>query len=431
MIPTYNGQEIEALRREVERLQRQNLSVNEHFSALEVIQRIAHSLVSDVDLDELLKEILRSAVSMVKASAGALLLLDKTTGELVFEVIEGGAGSSLKKTRMPADKGIAGWVVTHGKPLIVHDVTQDERFYPRISLEFDFPAHSILCVPLIVRGNVIGALEVLNKADNAQFMAEDRDLLTILAAQSAVAIENARLYQNLREEHERLVSVEAEVRHRLARDIHDGPAQMLASAIMNAYFVREALARGNIEIALREIDEVLSLAEKALRQIRTLLFNLRPVTLEMKGLVPALEIYANMLQQNGRFSVALQIESEIARLNREAESAIFAVIQEAISNVRKHAEATQAIIRLAVTDDGYLEVSVKDDGVGFDPATVSQACAERGSLGVLTMQERAQSLQGSLSIRSRPGAGTEVQLRLPLTPNLAAATESTSLSRSS
>ncbi|MGC8880311.1 MAG: histidine kinase, partial [Anaerolineae bacterium] len=309
----------------------------------------------------------------------------------------------------------------HGKPLIVHDVTQDARFYPRISLEFNFPARSILCVPLIVRGSVIGALEVLNKTGDAQFTVEDRDMLTILAAQSAVAIENARLYQNLREEHNRLVAVEAEVRHRLARDIHDGPAQMLASVIMNAHFVREALARGSVEMALREMDEVLSLAEKALRQIRTLLFNLRPVTLEMKGLVPALEIYVNMLQQNERFSVALQIENEIARLNHEAESAIFAVIQEAISNVRKHAEASQAIIRLAVTEEGYLEVSVKDNGVGFDPGAISQACAERGSLGVLTMQERALSLQGSLSIRSRPGEGTEVQLRLPLAPNLAGA----------
>ncbi len=419
MIAAQNGQDLDALQREVERLQQQNRIFSEHLSVLQVIQHIAHSLVSEGSLDELLKAVLCSAVQVVHASAGALLLLDKATNELVFEVIEGGAGPPLKKTRMPADKGIAGWVATHGKPLIVYDVTQDERFYPRISLEFNFPARSILCVPLVVRGGVIGVLEVLNKSGSAQFTAEDCDLLTILAAQSAVAIENARLYQSLREEHDRLVAVEAEVRHRLARDIHDGPAQMLASVIMNVHFVREALARGSVEMALREMDEVLSLAEKALRQIRTLLFNLRPVTLEMKGLVPALEIYVNMLQQNERFSVILQIENEIAKLNQEAESAIFAVIQEAISNVRKHAEASQAIIRLAAVEGGYLEVSVKDDGVGFDPDTISRSYAERGSLGMLTMQERALSLQGSLSISSRPGEGTEVRLRLPLAPNLA------------
>lgn len=414
-----NDQGLDALRREMERLQQRARDIDEHFSALQVIQRIAHSLVSESSLNDLLEMILYSAVQVVQASAGALLLLDRSTGELVFEVIEGGAGSSLKKARMPADKGIVGWVVTHGKPLIVHDVTRDERFYPRISLEFNFPARSILCVPLIVRGTVIGALEVLNKTGDARFTAEDRDLLTILAAQSAVAIENALLYRNLYEEHNRLVAVEAEVRHRLARDIHDGLAQMLASVIMNAHFVREALARGNTEIARQEMDEVLSLAEKALRQTRTLLFNLRPVTLEMKGLVPALEIYADMLQQNERFSVTLQIEDEIARLSREAELAIFAIVQEAISNVRKHAEASQVVIRLAIPEEGYLEVSVKDNGVGFDPSTVSRVSAERGSLGVLTMQERALSLQGSLSIRSSPGQGTEVLLRLPLAPNLA------------
>ncbi|MGC8879117.1 MAG: hypothetical protein ACP5R2_07830, partial [Anaerolineae bacterium] len=107
MMPAQSGQEVDALRREVERLQQRNRSVGERLSALRVIQRIAHSLVSEGSLDELLEKILGCAVQVAHASAGALLLLDRATGELVFEVIEGGAGAPLKKARMPADKGIA------------------------------------------------------------------------------------------------------------------------------------------------------------------------------------------------------------------------------------------------------------------------------------------------------------------------------------
>lgn len=415
--------EIKRLKRQVERLTHENAAAGMRISLLEVMQEVARSLVSEQSLEQLLRRILKSAVRVASASAGALLLLNRATNELVFAVIEGGAGQSLEKTRMPADKGIAGWVVTHGEPLIVHDVRQDERYYPRIAQATDFPTHSILCVPMIVRGNVIGVLQVLNRTSGTRFTPADQELLTAFSAQSAVVIENARLYQSLRDERDRIVAIEEEVRHRLARDIHDGPAQMLAAMIMATSFVREALARDRTDVALHELDEMVPVVEKALRQLRTLLFDLRPVTLETKGLIPALESYARMLEQNERFTVSVEVQDEVPRLTHSAESVIFQVVQEAISNVRKHAEASHVNVQVAVAKSGQLAVAVRDDGAGFETDHIDRICEEKGSLGMLNMRERARTVNGALSIVSQPGQGTTVTLRVPIKPNIARATD--------
>ena len=342
---------MESLEHEVERLRGENSAASRRISVLEVMQDVARSLVSEWSLEPLLKKILKGAVRVVNASAGALLLRDRTTCELVFEVIEGGAGTSLEKTRMPGELGIAGWVATHGMPLIVHDVDHDERYYPRIARDHDLTTHSILCVPMIARLEVIGVLQVLNKHSGDLFNTADQEVLTAFAAQSAIAVENARLYQELREERDRIVAVEDEVRHRLARDIHDGPAQMLASMIMRADFVREALAGDSLELALQEMDELMPVAQKALRQLRTLLFDLRPVALETQGLIPALRSYARMLEQNERFAVELKIAADVGRLSHSAESVVFSVVQEAMSNIRKHAQADHVTISVSVAGE--------------------------------------------------------------------------------
>jgi signal transduction histidine kinase len=417
------SREVEALKREVERLLQENSAARLRISVLEVMQEIACSLVSELELDHLLKHILKSAVRVMDASAGALLLLDRTANELVFEVIEGGAGAVLEKVRMPADKGIAGWVASHGEPLIVDDVSRDPRYYPRIAQDTNYATRSILCVPMIAKRDVIGVLQVLNKVSSSSFSVADQELLTAFAAQSAVAIENARLYQSLREERDRFLAVEEEIRHRLARDIHDGPAQMLASVVMGADYIRQALAHDSLDLALKELDEFVPVTQKALRQLRTLLFDLRPVILETKGLIPALESYARLLRQDERLTVVLDIKGEPGRLAHRAESAIFSVIQEAVSNARKHAQAHHINITLAVEDSEQLLVSVADDGVGFNAARIECNYDERGSLGILNMKERARFVEGVLTITSRPGQGTLVSLRLPLAPNLASKSE--------
>jgi signal transduction histidine kinase len=409
--------ELKALKEELAQQHRESAAALEQLSILQVLQNLTRTLSSELNLEPLLQMILASAVQVMGASAGSLLLLDQRTDELVFEVIEGGGGVALEGARMPADKGIAGWVATNREPLIVDDVNRDDRHYRDIAQDYDFSTTSILCVPLIAKGQVIGVLQVLNKEPGKYFTPEDQEILTTFAAQSAVAIENARLYQSLREEHDRLIAVEEDVRRGLARELHDGPAQMLAAIIMSANFVQQAIAHESIEHAVAELDEMLPVAEKALRQVRTLLFNLRPVILETQGLVPALESYARRLRDAEGMNVVLNAEGEFGRLSHNAEVAVFTIVQEAITNAKKHARASRIDIDVA-PEDGELVVVIRDDGVGFNTKDVSDGYDERGSLGMLNMQERAEIVEGSLTVSSQTGQGTTITMRLPLAPNL-------------
>ncbi|MBI1800966.1 MAG: GAF domain-containing protein [Chloroflexi bacterium] len=198
-------------------LEQSRQQAEDQLLALRTLQQIAQSLTSELNLDKLLRKVLRSALDVMEADAGSLLLHDPATDQLVFEVIEGGASEALKGRRMSSADGIAGWVFTHGESLIVDDTSKDNRFYADIDKSFGHKTWSLICVPLIITGKKIGVLEVLNKISGARFTSADRDILSALAAQSAIAIENARLYQDLWEERNRILAVEEEVRKELAR----------------------------------------------------------------------------------------------------------------------------------------------------------------------------------------------------------------------
>lgn len=395
-------------------LRQEYANLSERTMALQVLQQMTLKLTSDLNIDTLINNILNSAIKVVGALAGSLLLLDRRTDELVFAVVIGGGGESLEHQRMPKDKGIAGWVLKTQEPLIVDDVGQDPRLYKDIQSN-NFRTANIICVPLITRGEAIGVLEVLNKISGERFNQDDQELLMTFAAQSATAIENARLVQALREEKERIVALEEDVRKRLARDLHDGPTQLLAAIRMGLEFTRKLLTRQPDQVD-KELAELMPLTDRALKQVRTLLFDLRPAVLETQGLVPALEFYAQQIQDTEGFSVTLEIDEFDQRLVSRAEKEIFSVVQEALGNVKKHAHARQVWINFSKKDD-RLVVTVRDDGQGFDTTKLDPTKGREGSLGMINMRERAQMLGGDLFITSEPGQGTTVTLSVPLDKN--------------
>lgn len=154
------------------------------------------------------------------------------------------------------------------------------------------------------------------------------------------------------------------------------------------------------------------LMERTLREVRTMLFDLRPVILEARGLVAAIEEYARRQREEG-FDVRLSVKGESRRLRQNSERAIFAIVQEAIGNSRKHSGAEGAVIRLSF-EEGWLGVEVHDDGVGFDVKAVEASYATRGSLGLLNMRERAEAIGGQLTLSSKPGQGTSIHLSVPV-----------------
>jgi GAF domain-containing protein len=263
--------------------------LQQRVAALEALQESSHTLTSELVLDQLLGKILQSAVQVMQASAGSLLLHDPATDELVFSVVQGGGGAALKNTRISCRQGIAGSVFTSRQPSIVHDVRADARFLKGIDVKYGFHTVSMIAVPMLHKGEPTGVIEVMNKESGEQFNQDDQELLLAFAAQSAIAIQNARLYQQVVTERDRILAVEEEVRRELARDLHDGPSQLISAIIMEFRFLKEVIRR-QPDKASEELRHLEDLATHALHQVRNMVFDLRPLILETQGLCAALEL---------------------------------------------------------------------------------------------------------------------------------------------
>lgn len=377
---------------------------------LQLLSEIGQSLSANLDLSSLLNDIKLRVPKVVSAERCSIFILDEQSDELVLEL-----PGEEREFRMPTSHGIAGWVASHGVPQVVNDVEQDPRWYKGIGQEVDFITHSLICVPVRVKNRVIGVMQLLNKRNGAEFTEQDMQLLTTLASQVGIAIENARLYRSLKQERDRLLSKEEEVRHAIARDLHDGPAQSLTAISMNIEFIKKLLV-AMPERVDGELDILADLVIKTTHNIRTLLFELRPLGLETQGLLATLEQYVSRWRDPSGQGTRLRLEAPatVPRLSHEAEAATFIIVQEAVNNARKHAHAPQIIIYLYEEED-HLVASVHDRGKGFDLDTTKATYTLRGSLGLINMQERARLIGADFRIRSTPGEGTTVELRIPLT----------------
>ncbi|PDV99347.1 GAF domain-containing sensor histidine kinase [Candidatus Chloroploca asiatica] len=376
---------------------------------LNLLYEIGQSLAVNLDLNSLLNDIKLRAPKVVGAERCSIFMLDEERNELVLDL-----PGEAKQYRMPADKGIVGWVTTHGVGQVVNDVEQDTRWYDAIGREAEFITRSILCVPMRLKDRTIGAMQLLNTIDGRPFTDQDMQLLTTLAAQAAIAVENARLYQSLKQEHERILTKEADVRHAIARDLHDGPTQSIAAIAMNIEFIKK-LFKAMPERLPDELDTLAELVNKTTHDIRTLLFELRPLGLETQGLVKTLEQYVERWRDPSGAETRLRLEapSNMPRLPAEREAAAFIIIQEATTNARKHAHSDIITIYLYMEEDTFV-ASVRDRGRGFNVASVENSYNIRGSLGLLNMKERARLIGADLRIRSELTRGTTVELRIPL-----------------
>jgi signal transduction histidine kinase len=397
-----------------------DLSVSrDKLTQLELFFQIGQRMVSTLDLNRLLVDTVGIAASIVNASAASLMLVDEERQELVFEIALGEKGAVLQHTRIPLDEGIAGWVATHGKPLIVNDVARDPRFSRQIDARTGFLTQSVLCAPLQIKGKTIGVLEVLNKYSGEGFDEEDEALLMTIAGQAAIAIENARLYQSLREERDKIITAQEDVRKELARNLHDGIAAQLTAITWNIDHIERLLERKSEDVPA-ELESVRQLARQASRQVRLLLFELRPVILETRGLLAALQSYVEQLSSDKALQVHLEARPYSGRIRPKVEGTIFSIIQEAVNNARRHGKPQNIWLRLFV-DEHRLHVEVEDDGLGFNRQEVERNYDARGSLGLLNMRERAALLDGTLMIYSLSEGrerGTLVTLDVPLRPDV-------------
>jgi signal transduction histidine kinase len=271
---------------------------------------------------------------------------------------------------------------------------------------------SVLVMPLRAGYDNYGLL-VFGSQDRKAFSDEYVEVLSAVATQATIALQNAVLYQNLREEKERIVEIEEEARKKLARDLHDGPTQSVAAIAMRVNYIRR-LIETKPEDANEELVKVEDLARKTTKDIRHMLFTLRPLVLETQGLGPALTQFAQKVKETHDLDVTVQTqEGADDLLENHAQGVLFYIVEEAVGNARKHAQAKNIYVRL-YRRENYIAVEIQDDGVGFDTEAVTTNYDQRGSLGMVNMRERAALVEGILRLESAKGKGTKISVLVPI-----------------
>jgi signal transduction histidine kinase len=379
---------------------------------MEVFYQVGQALVTTFDVNKLLSDTMQLAVSIIDAGAASIMLIDEEKQELIFEVSHGSRAKMLRQQRIPLEEGIGGWVARHGQPVITNNARTDNRFSHRVDVRTGFLTQSIAAVPLRIKGRIIGVLEVLNKYSEEGFNQEDIRLMNSIAAQAAIAIENARLYQQVRQERDHIIKAQENVRRELARNLHDGPVQLLSAISMSLDHL-ERLNEVKPEAVHNEITALRNLVNQANHDARNLLFEMRPIILETQGLVAAFEEYVNQLRSSEDFKIHFETVEQVD-LSTHVAGTIFSIVQEAINNIKRHAGARSVWLSLEVRKN-QLVVMVRDDGTGFDVEEKSKD--PKRHFGLLNMRERAELIEAELQIESRteaPNRGTTIRLFLPL-----------------
>jgi len=270
--------------------------------------------------------------------------------------------------------------------------------------------HTACLLPLRFGLTAYGTMVFARERDGA-FTDEEVEKLAALASYALVALQNAQLIYDLQQERTKLLSKEEEVRHQLARDLHDGPAQALAAITMNVEFIKRLLDRDPQRV-LPELDKLGQLAKRTTHEVRTMLFELRPLALETQGLDVTLQQYFERFRDNPT-NIILEADKIDAHLDTKVEGTLFNIIQEAVNNALKHAKAQHIWVRLIQTPT-TLETIIEDDGRGFDVEKVRASYDQRGSFGLLNIEERASLMGGVAEVTSTPGKGTMWKVIVPL-----------------
>lgn len=387
-----------------------------------LLYELSRTLTSSLDIDVVLQFTTALAANALGAENSALLLVAAEWREFVVAVAHGAAANSYTLMQLPIDDGIAGWVAQTGLPLIVNAPASDPIFSPLLDHKTGYTTRNALCAPMQARGNILGVLLVSNTEDGRDFAVEDMEWLAALAAQASIAIENARLYSSLRDERDRIIQAEEDLRRRLAGNLHDSAAQLVGSLLMNLEVARR-VAISQPEQVGTELDLLRDLVQQVNVAIRQSLLELRPLMLESRGLAGALRGFVNQQRRLG-FAVTAEIGDLPEIPNRQVETAIYLIAQEALSNARRHARAEYTWLRIW-SDESWLVLEIEDNGRGMASDQENNDTPPAG-MGLVSIRERVEWLGGQLLILSpRPGQrqgqqpGTLVRVRLALTRVLA------------
>ncbi|MGB7587116.1 MAG: GAF domain-containing sensor histidine kinase [Solirubrobacterales bacterium] len=385
----------------VERLERRVLERNAMLAALVAIGREAGA---SLDLGELLDNSLAAILEITSAEAAEVWLADDDG--LLLAHHRGVAPEAFGvRQRLQFGEGLPGLVAEKGSPIIVHDLLSDTRFVRPEVQELGF--ESFCALPLAHRGETYGVLCVAARDREAMRDEAERGLLEGVAERLAAAIENSRLHERV------LDAAVLEERERIARELHDGLAQVLGYINTQTLAVRKLLASDRTEEARVQLEAMEKAAKRVYGDVREGIFSLRTPLGRGDRLTDAVRAHLDNYREMPGVPTTLEVveDGELPPLPPASEIQLMWIIQEALNNVRNHAGAGSATVRFS-TEDNELIVSVEDNGRGFKPE--QRARTGWPHFGLQTMRERAEAIGGRFEIDSEVDHGTSVRVRVPL-----------------
>ncbi len=387
-------------------VRRQQVELEQRNAELRALHEAGLAIAADLDLDKVLAQVVDQARRLIGARYGLLVMRDQA-----------GVPPIVFASGLPADRkcqlseitshGLLDQVLQEGHTLRIDDLFlyPGERRFP----EGHVTLRMLLGVPIRSGESVLGALYLADREDGTPYSPQDQLRLERFATQAALAITNARL-------HRRITSLAiAEERERIAREMHDSLAQVLGYVITKASAARELLGQvGRVSDAEQHLRQLEQAARDAYADVREGILGLRTGLDPSQTLLQALQRYLERWREQSGIAVDLAVEppgDQLTGLSTIAELQLLRIVQEALSNVRKHAGATHVTVQIGKTGES-VRISVSDNGAGFDPEAHDRTGYPR--FGLATMRERAEAVGGTLAIRSRPGLGTTVEVEIPL-----------------
>jgi signal transduction histidine kinase len=400
--------------------------IERNLSEIQSLYNISQLITSTTDLEGTLGGIVKEAVELLDADAGLIGLWDPEK-EVFQDIAECNLPIAFPGREFGASESFTSQIAKTGRVIFLDDYGS----YPHRIEELDeYKFRATLGAPLMVKGESKGAITILSRDQSRQFTFHDGNLLATFASQAGAALEKIRLYQiavdqledltlakeqlaldrqELARAFSNMVHVQETERDRIAADIHDGVVQSMVGALFELRAVLVQFSNAPEELYAK-IERVQNLLEESILELRRVIYNLRPLTLDRAGLAPAVEQLGEEFEKMAGIRPRIEIFGTPYRFSSQAETAAFRIIQESLNNACKHAHASSVDIVLRFYSD-QIGISVIDNGMGF--STEENVPHQGKQVGLIGMKDRALSVGGELNINSAINEGTKISLTLP------------------
>lgn len=395
--------------------EQENLRHNLNLSnLLEISRRLSHI----TDLEELLQTLPASVLELIPAAQGAALwLYDEESHQLVPYASMGYEHINLDDYRISPDQGLVGKIFRNQEPVILDNVLEEPAFKPFYDAFLE-RLSAVIGVPLMIINRVIGVLIAVNFDEQNTFIDSDAKIFQSFSSQAAIAIQNLQLLeaatahrQVLQRLSKELIETQELERKRISQELHDVLGQALTAVNIDLAAIEQELPETCKAGVSERLEESRMLTDQALNMTRELSMQLRPSMLDELGLVSTLRWYVNQFAKRMNIHTRFEYDDLVGRLAPEIEINLYRTVQEALTNVARHAEAEKVLVRL-IEREGGVEIVIQDDGRGFDVRQTMENVSKGHGLGLLGIRERIAYLGGRFEIDSQFGKGTRILVRI-------------------